>query len=79
MNSIIEKDSIVRGHDIYKIYCMLVVQKELTLATGDGNKHDEHTVTVMKDGYVVRHCWTHPMFIVQGAWHQFGTQAILAS
>ena len=53
--SVFEKDSVVRGHHVYKIYWTPVVGEELTLATEDDNEHDEHAVSVMKDGYIVGH------------------------
>ena len=53
--SVFNKDSVVRGHHIYKTYWMPVVGEELTLETEHDNEHDEHAVAVMKDGYIVGH------------------------
>ena len=48
LRSVFNKDSVVRGHHIYKTYWMPVVGEELTLETEDDNEHNEHTVAVMK-------------------------------
>ena len=40
--NVFEKDSVVRGHHIYKVYWMPVIEVELTLMTEDDNEHDEH-------------------------------------
>ena len=44
--SVFEKDSVVRGHHIYKVYWTPVIEVELTLMTEDDNEHDEHVSTV---------------------------------
>ena len=51
--SIFNKDNVVSGPHIYETYWTPVVGEEITLQTEDDNEHDEHTVTVMKDGYIV--------------------------
>ena len=51
-----EKMSMIRGHHIiYKSVWTLFIGEGLVAEAEDGNEHDEHTVAVMKDGYVVRH------------------------
>ena len=53
--SVFNKDSVVRGHHIYKTYWTPVVGEELTLEMEDDNEHGEHAVAVMKDGYLGWH------------------------
>ena len=44
--NVFEKDSVIRGHNIYKKSWMPVVGKELTPITEEGNEHDQYTVTI---------------------------------
>ena len=44
----------IRGQHIYKIIWM-PVGEELALQREDGNDHDKHAVTVMKDSDIVGH------------------------
>ena len=46
-SSVFEKDSVVRGHHIYKVYWTPVIEVELTLITEDDSEHDEHAVAVV--------------------------------
>ena len=41
--SVFEKDSVVRGYHIYKVYWTPVIEVELTLMTEDDNEHDEQS------------------------------------
>ena len=41
--SVFEKDSVVRGHHIYKVNLTPVIEVELTLMTEDDNEHDEQS------------------------------------
>ena len=42
-----------RGHHIYKHVWTSVIHKELTVLPEESNIHDQHAVTVMKDGDIV--------------------------
>ena len=54
-NNYFKKASVIRGQHIYNIIWMPVVGEELALQQEDGNDHDTHAVTVMKDSNVVGH------------------------
>ena len=49
-----EKVCVTRGHHIYKRIWIPVIG-ELVLKAKDMNKHDNHTVTVMNDEYIIGH------------------------
>ena len=55
MCSVFEKDSVVRGHCMYKMCWTPVIGEEVhvTIMTEDDEEHDEHVVNVRKDGYTV--------------------------
>ena len=53
--SIFEKDSVIRGHHIYRVYWTPVLEVELTLMTEDDNEHDKHAVAVV--------CYVHINFV----------------
>ena len=55
LRGVYEKESVVRGHHVYKISWTPVIGEELMLETEDDNEDDEHTVAVMKDGDIVGH------------------------
>ena len=55
MCCVFEIESVVRGHNVYKISWTPVIGEELMLEAEDTNEHDEHAVAVMKDGHVVGH------------------------
>ena len=63
--SVFEKESLVRGHHICKVYWTPVIEEEITLVTEDDNEHDEHAVSVMKDGYSVGHV---PRSLLKVSW-----------
>ena len=60
-----EKDSVVRGHHVYKDVWTPYLNEELQLQREAGNEHDQHAVAVVKSSTVVGHvprtisrvCW----------------------
>lgn len=60
-----EKESVVRGHHIYKIVWSPVIGEELPLSPEDSNEHDDHAVAVLKGGDVIGHI---PRSISRIAW-----------
>ena len=50
-----EKESVVRGHHVYKAIWTPVIGEELEVRTEDDNDHDQHAVAVVKDGVVIGH------------------------
>ena len=50
-----EKESVVRGHHVYKVIWTPVIGEELEVRTKDDNDHDQHAVAVVKDGVVIGH------------------------
>ena len=50
-----EKESVVRGHHVYKVIWTPVIGEELEVRTEDDNDHDQHAVAVVKDGVVIGH------------------------
>ena len=50
-----DKISMARGHHTYKHIRTLGIIKQLVVEVQDGNEHDDHSVAVMKDGYIVGH------------------------
>ena len=53
--AVYEKESIVRGHHVYKAIWTPVIGEELEVRTEDDNEHDQHAVAVVKDGVVIGH------------------------
>ena len=49
-----EKESVVRGHHIYKTSWTLMIG-ELPIEREEDNQHDEHAVAVMKNGTIIGH------------------------
>ena len=49
------KDSVVKGHHIYKFVWTSVIGEELHLEPEESNKHDEYAVAVRKEGKPVGH------------------------
>ena len=52
-----EKESVVRGHHIYKIKTVWtpVIGEELPVEREEDNQHDQHAVAVVKNGDIVGH------------------------
>ena len=50
VRSVYEKESVVRGHHIYKASWTPSIGEELPVQREDGNQHDDHAVAVMKNG-----------------------------
>ena len=48
-----EKESVVRGHHIYKTVWTPVIGEELPVEREEDNQHDQHAVAVVKNGYVL--------------------------
>ena len=48
--AVYEKESVVRGHHVYKAIWTPVIGEELEVRTEDDNDHDQHAVAVVKDG-----------------------------
>ena len=46
----LRKDSVVRGHHVYKFVWTPVIGEELYLEPEESNEHDEYFVAVIKDG-----------------------------
>ena len=55
VRSVYEKESVVRGHHIYKASWTPSIGEELPVQREDGNQHDDHAVAVMKNGDIVGH------------------------
>ncbi len=53
--SVHQKESVVRGHHIYKSSWTPVLGEELLLKREEGNQHDEYAVAVLRNGAVVGH------------------------
>lgn len=53
--SSIEKESVVRGHHVYKAIWTPVIGEELSLRAEDNNEHDNHAVAVLKGRSVIGH------------------------
>ena len=53
--SSIEKESVVRGHHVYKAIWTPVIGEELSLRAEDNNEHDNHAVAVLKGRNVIGH------------------------
>ena len=51
----LHKDSVVRGHHVYKSIWTPVIGEELNLECKESNKHDEYAVAVRKNGETVGH------------------------
>ena len=49
----LRKDSVVRGHHIYKSILTPVIGEELNLECEESNEHDEYAVAVRKNGETV--------------------------
>ena len=49
------KESVVRGHHVYKAVWTPVIGELLSLRAEDNNEHDDHAVAVVKGGDVVGH------------------------
>ena len=49
------KESVVRGHHVYKVVWTPVIGELLPLRAEDNNEHDAHAVAVIKDSDVVGH------------------------
>ena len=54
LHEVLEKES-VRGHHILKTYWIPVIGETLTTETEDGNEHDEYSVAVINNSYIVGH------------------------
>ena len=54
-HAVYEKESVVRGHHVYKVIWTPVIGEELEVRTEDDNDHDQHAVAVVKDGVVIGH------------------------
>ena len=50
-----EKESVVRGHHIYKTVWTPVIGEELPVEREEDNQHDQHAVAVVKNGTIVGH------------------------
>ena len=53
--SVYKKESVVRGHHIYKTSWTTVIGEELTVKREE-NKHNEHAVAVKKNGAMSATC-----------------------
>lgn len=51
----LRKDSVVRGHHVYKSVWTPVIGEELYLEPEESNEHDEYAVAVRKDGETIGH------------------------
>ena len=49
------KESVVRGHYVYKVIWTSVIGELLPLRAEDNNEHNDHAVAVVKGGNVVGH------------------------
>ena len=54
-DSVLEFDSVVRGHHIYKAVWTPVIDETLQVAQEGTNEHDEYAVAITKAGYIVGH------------------------
>ena len=63
--SFVVKESVVRGHHIYKVVWTPVIGELLPLRAEDNNEHDNHAVAVVKGDCVVGHI---PRSISRVAW-----------
>ena len=63
--AVYEKESVVRGHHIYKAIWTPVIGEELDVQTEDSNHHDQHAVAVVKDGVVIGHM---PRLVAEVSW-----------
>ena len=50
-----KKESVVRGHHIYKTVWTPVIGEELPVEREEDNQHDQHAVAVVKNGDIVGH------------------------
>ena len=48
-----EKESVVRGHHIYKTVLTPVIGEELPVEREEDNQHDQQSVAVVKNGDIV--------------------------
>ena len=53
--AVYEKESVVRGHHVYKAIWTPVIGEELEVKTDEDNNHDQHAVAVVRDGLVNGH------------------------
>ena len=51
----LRKDSVVRGHHVYKSVWTHVIDEELYLESEESNEHNEYAVAIRKDGKTVGH------------------------
>ena len=51
----VRKDSVVRGHHVYKSGWTPVIGEELNLESEESKKHNEYAVAVRKNGETVGH------------------------
>ena len=49
----LHKDSVLRGHHVYKSIWTSVIGEELNLEREESNKHDEYAITVRKNGKTI--------------------------
>ena len=66
VRSVYEKESVVRGHHIYKASWTPNIGEELSVKREDDNQHDNHAVAVMKNGKIVGHV---PRSISRVSWY----------
>ena len=53
--SYFSKESVVRGHDMYKHIWMPGIGEELSIEKEPGNLHDKFAVSVVKNDYMIGH------------------------
>ena len=63
------KESFARGHHIYKTIWTPVIGEELEVKTEEDNNHDQHTVTIVKDGLLIGHM---PCLVAEVPWFFLG-------
>ena len=63
--AVYEKESVVRGHHVYKAIWTPVIGEELEVKTEEDNNHDQHAVAVVKDGLVIGHM---PRLVAELSW-----------
>ena len=66
LRGVYEKESVVRGHHIYKTVWTPVIGEELPVEREEDNQHDQHAVAVVKNGDIVGHMPRSILYRIRG-------------
>ena len=63
--AVYEKESVVRGHRIYKPMWTSVIGEKLEVKTEEGNNHNQHANAIVKNGLLIGHM---PRLVAEVSW-----------